>query len=45
MIMLTEQQQESMSAIDGSNDRNTENIEALLAPFAVSNREHFGGKR
>lgn len=45
LIALTEQQQKSMSALDDRYYMNTENIEALLAEFAISNREHFGGKR
>lgn len=34
-----------MSALNDRYYMNTENIEALLAQFAISNREHLGGKR
>ncbi|MFM7056970.1 MAG: DMP19 family protein [Planctomycetota bacterium] len=45
LIALTKQQQEAMSALDDRYYRNTENLEALLAQFAINNREHFGGKQ
>ncbi|MFM8476071.1 MAG: DUF4375 domain-containing protein [Planctomycetaceae bacterium] len=42
---MTQQQQTSLSALDSRYYSNDENIEALLSLFAISNREHFGGKR
>lgn len=42
---MTQQQEESLSALESRYDPNAENIEILLSLFATSHREHFGGKR